>query len=47
VLAREEDPVKAESARIFYEKWKKAREDKTYLEMKKQHRERYETRQEG
>jgi hypothetical protein len=42
VLEREEDPVKAESAKIFYEKWKKAREDKKYLELKKQHRERHE-----
>jgi hypothetical protein len=43
VLERQEDTVKAESAKIFYEKWKKAREDKQYLEMKKQHREMYET----
>lgn len=42
VLERQEDAVKAESARIFYEKWKKAREDRKYLEMKKQHREQYE-----
>jgi hypothetical protein len=42
VLEREEDAVKAESAKIFYEKWKKVREDKKYLELKKQHRERYE-----
>lgn len=42
VLQREEDAVKAESARIFYEKWKKAREDKKYLEWKKLHKERYE-----
>lgn len=42
LLAREEDAVKAESAAIFYEKWKKAREDKKYLEMKKHHRELYE-----
>ena len=42
VLQREEDAVKAESAKIFYEKWKKAREDKEYLELKKQHKERYE-----
>jgi hypothetical protein len=42
VLGREEDAVKAESARIFYEKWKKAREDKKYLELKKQHKEQYE-----
>ena len=43
VLQREEDPVKAESAKIFYEKWKKAREDQEYLERKRQHKERYET----
>jgi hypothetical protein len=42
VLQREEDTIKAESATIFYEKWKKAREDKKYLELKKQHKERYE-----
>jgi hypothetical protein len=42
VLQREEDAIKAESAKIFYEKWKKAREDKKYLELKKQHKERYE-----
>ena len=42
VLEREEDPVKAESAKIFYEKWKKAREDKKYLELKKRHQEHYE-----
>jgi hypothetical protein len=43
ILAREGDALKAESARIFYEKWKKAREDKRYLELKKQHKERYES----
>jgi hypothetical protein len=42
ILAREEDKVKAESAQIFHEKWQKAREDKKYLELKKQHKERYE-----
>jgi uncharacterized protein DUF4385 len=42
VLRREEDAVKAESAQIFYEKWKKAREDKRYLELRKQHQEKYE-----
>lgn len=41
-LPRKKDAVKAESAKIFYEKWKKAREDKTYLELKKWHRELYE-----
>ena len=42
VLPREEDTVKAESAKIFYEKWQKAREDKKYLELKKKHQELYE-----
>jgi hypothetical protein len=42
ILKREEDLVKAESAKIFYEKWKKAREDRQYLEEKKRHRELYE-----
>ena len=42
VLPREEDALKEESAKIFYEKWKKAREDNKYLELKKQHKERYE-----
>ena len=42
VLERQEDPVKAESAKIFYEKWKKAREDQKYRELKNQHKERYE-----
>jgi hypothetical protein len=42
VLERDEDPVKTESAKIFYEKWKKAREDKKYMELKRQHQERYE-----
>ena len=47
VLEREEDPVKAQSAQIFYEKWRIAREDKEYLEMKKQHREHYEKQKES
>ena len=42
VLPREEDRVKAESARIFYERWQKAREDDKYLELRKRHREMYE-----
>jgi len=42
ILEREEDAIKAESAKIFYEKWKKAREDKKYMELKKQHKEKYE-----
>ncbi|MFM7426597.1 MAG: DUF4385 domain-containing protein [Elainella sp.] len=36
------DPVKAESARIFYEKWRLAHEDPDYLQLQKQHRQRYE-----
>lgn len=44
VLQRDEDTIKAESAKIFYEKWKKAKEDQKYLELKKQHKERYEQR---
>lgn len=43
ILQREEDAGKAESARIFYEKWKQAREDKEYLQLKKQHKEKYES----
>ena len=42
ILARDEDAIKAESAKIFYEKWKKASEDKKYLEMKKAHQMLYE-----
>jgi hypothetical protein len=41
VLPREEDAEKAESAEIFYQMWKKAREDKEYRELKKRHREKY------
>jgi hypothetical protein len=41
-LPRQEDPVKAESARIFYEKWQVVKQDAVYLEWKKRHRERYE-----
>ena len=44
VLEREEDAVKAESAKIFYEKWKKAREDEKYLQLKREHKERHENK---
>jgi hypothetical protein len=44
VLPREEDPVKAESAMIFYEVWQRAKTDETYLALKQQHQERYENR---
>lgn len=36
-LPRDEDPVKAESARIFYEKYLMAREDEQYRQLKEQH----------
>ncbi|MCC3345773.1 DUF4385 domain-containing protein [Psychrobacter sanguinis] len=37
----EEDPIKAESARIFKQKGDLCRENKTYLKMKKEHRDKY------
>jgi hypothetical protein len=40
-LPREEDPVKAESARIFYEQWQKAKADPVYQQMVQEHKERY------
>jgi hypothetical protein len=41
VLPREEDPVKAESARIFYEQYQLAKNDPEYLQMKKAHQAAY------
>ena len=46
-LPREEDKVKAESAKIFYEKWQKAKDDKKYLELKNKHLELYEGKAKG
>ena len=43
VLPREEDPIKAESAHIFYQKWQMVKFDQTYLAQLKRHRERYES----
>ncbi|CCH54917.1 hypothetical protein BN8_04136 [Fibrisoma limi BUZ 3] len=40
-LPRDEDPVKAESARIFYGKYLQAREDADYKRMKKEWQEKY------
>lgn len=37
-LPREVDPVKAESARIFYEKWQQAKSDPLYQELLKVHK---------
>ncbi|MBT2679905.1 DUF4385 domain-containing protein [Bacillus sp. ISL-35] len=41
VKERQNDPVKAESAAIFMGKWKQARTDQEYLEMKKEHQRKY------
>jgi hypothetical protein len=45
ILPREEDAQKAESARIFHEKWQKVTQDKRYVELKKKHRELYENQE--
>lgn len=36
-LPQEEDPIKAESARIFYAAWQRVREDPAYREGKRRH----------
>ncbi len=41
VLPREVDPVKAESAAIFYDVYVRAREDADYQRMKREHLDRY------
>jgi hypothetical protein len=41
VKDRQNDPLKAESAAIFMEKWKQARTDSEYLERKKEHQRKY------
>ena len=41
-LPLDADPVKAESARIFWSYWQRAKEDKTYLTLAKAHKEKYE-----
>ena len=40
-LPRDEDPVKAESARIFYGKYLEAREDEDYKRLKKEWQQKY------
>ena len=37
-----EDPIKAESARIFYDYYSKAKDDPTYLRLKLEHKENHE-----
>jgi hypothetical protein len=42
VLPQEADPIKAESAKIFYEKWQLAKNDSDYLKLSDRHRTQYE-----
>jgi Domain of unknown function (DUF4385) len=42
ILQRDEDPIKAQSAQIFYEKWQLAKVDPDYLQLSDRHREQYE-----
>jgi len=41
LLPREEDPVKAESACIFYDAYVRARSDPDYQQMKREHQQKY------
>ena len=43
-LPPDPDSEKAEAARIFYVKWQKARADRTYVKLMKQHKEAYESK---
>lgn len=42
LLPREEDSIKAQSAKIFYEKWQLAKTDIEYLKLSDRHRNQYE-----
>ncbi|MBD2258284.1 DUF4385 domain-containing protein [Pseudanabaena sp. FACHB-2040] len=42
VLPREEDPIKAQSAQIFYEQWQLAKTDPEYMRLSERHRDQYE-----
>ncbi|MBE9178025.1 DUF4385 domain-containing protein [Oculatella sp. LEGE 06141] len=42
VLPREEDPIKAQSAKIFYEKWQLAKSNPEYVRLSDRHRNQYE-----
>ena len=47
ILPQEPDAMtceKADSARVFYACWKEARENEKYLDMKKDHKRKYESR---
>ncbi len=37
ILPRQEDPIKAESAKVFYEKWQLAKTDAEYIRMATHH----------
>ncbi len=41
VLPCDEDPIKAESARIFYARYQQAKTDPKYMKMKKAHKAQY------
>lgn len=45
ILPNDPDPVKAESAAIFREKWERAKNDPEYLRLMQIHRDQHETRQ--
>jgi len=40
-LPRSEDKLKAQAAEFFHAKWKKARQDRAYLQLRKRHQETY------
>ena len=42
VLPREEDPIKAQFARIFYEQWQLAKTEPEYVRLAARHRDQYE-----
>lgn len=42
VLPQEEDPIKAQSAEIFYQKWQLVKNDPKYLQLSDRHRKQYE-----
>lgn len=45
VLPREEDPIKAESAKIFYEQWQLVKTDPEYIKLSDRHQQQYEQAQ--
>ena len=42
ILQRDKDPIKAQSAQIFHEKWQLAKADPDYLQLSDRHRKQYE-----